>query len=62
MYRTYTKTGGERKDAFVGYCRYKDRKLLVLHGDGYSLNDEIEMFEYVEGKNEPYLCVWYKSE
>lgn len=53
-YRTYY----QGKDMLVGFCLWKDKKIIPLDEDTYSENDEITSYEW----NSPYnLTIWYKS-
>jgi len=42
-----------------GYCQWDGEKLIPLDGDYYSLNTEIERFEW---ENESYLIYWTRVE
>lgn len=60
-YRTYGPNG---EDLFAGMCAYdaSNNYLYPLDGDSYSLEDEIDEFEYSwENPKQRELTVWYKS-
>lgn len=56
MYRTWI---DNETDILFGYCKYINGELISEDGDIYSLDDEIEAYEYCEDIDE--LVVWYSA-
>ena len=45
-------------DELIGYCRYKDGKLVPEDHDSYYINEKIDKYEFVRDEDEDYLTVW----
>ena len=47
-------------DELVGYCRYRDGRLVPEDGDSYDIHERIDRFEFHKGENgeEDCLVVW----
>ena len=64
IYRTH---GPHGEDLLAGKCRWENEELISEDGDTYSLDDEVNYYEfrldYSEEENimTPYLVVWYIS-
>ena len=62
MYRMIIPLSYDRKiresDELIGYCRYKDGKLVPEDHDSYYIDEKIDKYEFVRDENEDYLIVW----
>lgn len=45
-------------DILVGYCRYRNGKLVPEDYDSYYIEEKIDKYEFVRDENEDYLIVW----
>lgn len=55
--RTYDPSGD---DMLFGYCRWTGSELISEDGDSYSVDEEVEKWEYNEEKN--WLTYWFAAE
>ena len=57
-YRTYCTVDSKRTDVLAGMAQYKNKMLISMDGDSYSLNDKLIKEEKIR---DDWITVWYES-